>query len=490
MKSKDNKEKNTTVLEKHKKATSVNYMMGMTVLVIVLIVIVNMLVSSINAKYRTIDLTKEDVFSLTEDTKNLLDKLDKQDKEITIYMVLEDITDRNDDLYRIVEKYVDYSDKIKYEVVNPVTNPTFLENREYVSNGSIIVESGERSKGIELSSMIITSDDANTGNTYYFYDIEGQITSAINYCMVNDTPKAYMLRGATRDTLDSSLVTEIKKQNIDVESINLENEGAIPEDADIIILDQPVKDISDKEYEMLSKFMDNGGSMLMFEYYNHNEDSELDNIEKLLSKYGISVEYGAALETNTDYQYDSKSYYSKPKLEEHEITEEFMNKEDLNLMVAMGDAIQIGETPDSVTVDPLLTSTSRAYYKSAKYKSGGSMSQLASDPTGTFNYAVAITDDISDDIQSRMVYFSTYSFAETDMFSESYGSNNASFVVRCMQWLARQDDTVSISIKNRTYSNLIYTVTAKQRILYIVVFIIPAGVMIYGGYVWFKRRKR
>lgn len=487
MSNKDENVKASTTLEKRRKMTNANYTMAMTAMVLAFVVIINMLVSSLSTEIRQFDLTKGDVFTLTDDTKEFLEKLDK---EVTISLILEDITNRNDDLYRLLQVYADTCDNIKLQTVNPAQNPTYMEDREYVSEGSIIVEYGDRYKGVELSTMLIASEDSNTGKTYYFYDMEGQITSAINYVVTENIPKAYMLKGATRDLLDTSLLTEIRKQNIDVETLDLVEKGAIPEDADIIILSQPVEDITNAEYEQLMEFMENGGSLLMFEYYNNNEDSKLDNIEKLLEHYGVSVEYGVALETKSDYLYDDKSYTSKPIVKEHDITKDIISN-DTNLLVVMGDAINIGDVPDSVTVEPLLTSTPSAYYKAASYKKSSSgMKQLATDPTGTFNYAVAITDDISESRQSRFVYVSSYAFAETDLFSDTIGTGNATFVVRCMQWLANQEDTISIPMKTRTYTNLVYTVDAKQRIMYTVVIIIPVAVLAYGGYVWFRRRKR
>ena len=249
--------------------------------------------------------------------------------------------------------------------------------------------------------------------------------------------------------------------------------------------------IQDFEMEVF-EFMENGGSLLMFQYYNHNNETEMPNIENLLDHYGLSVDYGVALETNSSYLYNSTAYNSRPILEEHQITNDLISS-GTNLMVVMGDAIQIGDVPDSVTVEPLLTSTSSAYYKSASVKnknSNTSLAQLTSDKVGIFNYAVAVTDDISADLQSRFIYVSTYSFAETDLYKDTIGAGNSTFVVKCMQWLANQDTTISIPMKSRTYSNLVYTIDASNRILYTVVIIIPAVVLAYGGYVWFRRRKR
>ncbi len=491
MKKKESTTNETTnaTLEKKRKTSSANYTMAMTALVLAFVIIVNLVVLSISTDYRQIDLTKGSVFTLSEQTEEFLDELDK---DITIYMILENITNRNDDLHRLLEVYSDYSKHITLKTINPVQDPTFMENREYVSESSIIVEYGDKFKGVAIDQMYITSDDPNTGSTYIYYDMEGQITSALNYVITDDIPKAYMLKEPTRDTFDKSLLVEIKKQNIDIENISIIEKGEIPNDADIIILDQPVEDISNSEYDMLFDFMENGGSLLMFQYYNHNNETKMPNVEKLLDHYGLSVEYGVALETNKSYIYNSKSYNSRPILEEHEITKDLIST-DTNLMVVMGDAIEIGDVPDSVKVEPLLTSTSSAYYKSGSAKnkdSNVSMAQLTSDKVGTFNYAVAVTDDISDDTQSRFIYVSSYSFAETDLYKDMIGSGNSTFVVKCMQWLANQDTTISIPMKSRTFGSLVYTLDARNRILYTVVIIIPAVVLGYGGYVWFRRRKR
>lgn len=254
------KEENMTssTLEKRRKMTSAGYTMAMTALVLVFIIVINLLVGSLSTDVRTIDLTNGDIFTLTDVTKNYLNKLEK---DVNIYLILEDITNRNDDLNRLLEVYDDASEHITVSTVNPAQNPTFMENREYVSEGSIIVECGDRFRGVELSTMYVSSNDSSTGNTSYYYDMEGQITSAIDYVVSEDIPKAYLLKSTTRDSFSSSLLTDIAKQNIDIESIEVSKDNPIPEDADIVILDLPIADISNEEYEQITSFMDNGGSL-------------------------------------------------------------------------------------------------------------------------------------------------------------------------------------------------------------------------------------
>ena len=232
------KEENITssTLEKRRKMTSAGYTMAMTALVLAFIIVINLLAGSLSTDVRTIDLTNGDIFTLTDVTRNYLNKLEK---DVNIYLILEDITNRNDDLSRLLEVYDDASEHIVVSTVNPAQNPTFMENREYVSEGSIIVECGDRFRGVELSTMYVSSKDSATGNTSYYYDMEGQITSAIDYVVSEDIPKAYLLKSTTRDSFSSSLLTDIAKQNIDIESIEVSKDNPIPEDGDIVILDLP-----------------------------------------------------------------------------------------------------------------------------------------------------------------------------------------------------------------------------------------------------------
>jgi ABC-2 type transport system permease protein len=477
--------KTETSLEKKRKSSSANYMMLMTFLALFVIILVNVVVNSIDTKFRQIDLSQSDLYSLTDTSKKFLDKLDE---EITIYTVAE-AGNTNQDLERLLSVYASYSDNIKLEKINPALNPQFLMDRDIsISQGSIVVEYKDKSKGVELSEMVVSKEDENTGKTYYIYDMEGQITSAINYVITKDVPKAYMITGSGRDVFDDSLVKGIKKQNIDIAKLSIIDTGKVPEDADILILDQPAKDLTEVEFNKIKEFMDNGGSLMILQYYKNYSDTSMPYFNELIAHYGIAVNNGVVVETDSNYLFDEKEpFYAKPVILEHEITNQFI-KEEVTLLAATSDRIELIEKPKSVTVTPLLTSSSKAYYKE-KHESS-SMAKLATDPVGTFNYAVAATDDISDKLQSKLIYISSFAFAETDLFEERIGNGNGLFVVNSMKWLADQDTTISIPVELRSFSNLIYSLKAKERIRYIVIFIIPVAVLSYGGYVWYRRRKR
>ncbi len=481
---KETKKKATNGLANGRRTMGANYTVLMIAVALVIVVIVNILVSSLSPTIREFDLSKESIFTLTDETKEYLETVDK---DITIYIVAEP-GKKNNDLTRLIELYANECKHIKIETKDPSIDVEFLTDRDInISQGSIVVEYGDICKAVELSEMVISSEDSSTGSIYYIYDMEGQITSAINYVLSDEIPKAYMITGTGRAVLDDKYITEIEKQNIDIEKLSISETSGIPEDASIIILNQPAKDLTDVEYNELYDFMEKGGALLVYQYQGTKGDFYMPFMQELLSHYGVEMTDGLVVEKNSNYIYDMSKLNFRPIMVSHDITDDLI-EDQVKLASAWPYSIKINDVPKSVTVEPLLTSTSSSYYKS---RQDSSLEQLATDDVGTFNYAVAITDDISDEVQSRMVFISAYTFADTTLLSsDSMVNNNSSFVVSTMRWLANQDSTVSVPMKTKSFANLIYTEQARNRILYIVVIIIPVAVLGYGGFVWYKRRKR
>ena len=79
--------------------------------------------------------------------------------------------------------------------------------------------------------------------------------------------------------------------------MNLEDEGRVPEDADLLILHMLVKDFTDKEYEYLTEYLNNGGTMFISEEaLSIKTGTVLPNYDALLERYGMSVEHVTVLE--------------------------------------------------------------------------------------------------------------------------------------------------------------------------------------------------
>ena len=166
------------------------YVAIVSVIFIVVVVIINLIVTKADI---TGDLSENKVYSITEATEEFLDKL-KDD--IIIYYV-SDPKEINDNVYELVKKYEEESKHVKVKLKDPVVYPTFVDqytDEEVSSNSVIVVNKKDKSKYkyIGYASLVQTEVDYNTYQSQITgIDVEGQVTSAINYVTAESSMKEH-----------------------------------------------------------------------------------------------------------------------------------------------------------------------------------------------------------------------------------------------------------------------------------------------------------
>lgn len=476
-------------LESRRKATNANYIMAVTAIAVVFVILINLITNSLSSDITQIDLSRKDIFTLTDTSVNYLKNLDQ---DVTI-ITLAETGQEYADLQRLLQDYKAHSDKITLETKDPAKNPDVVSMyNANLSQGSLVVVCGEKYKTIDLTDMVLTqSVDEDSEYQYLTYDMEGQITNAIDYVTSDKQVKAYVLTGSGKVAL-GVIESDIEKQNIDVEDLNIEDEGGIPEDANLLILNSITRDITEVELNAIMGYLDQGGTMFIAEEYQTiKTGTALPNYDTLLARYGMSVEHVTVLEQNNSYYYTSDSgnynFMVMPVLRTHEITQEFIDQ-GAELMLIASDKIDI-EEKDNVTVVPLLESSGTAYYKS---KADSTYAKLNTDPSGTYTYVAAATEDLEDGSQSKIIYSAAFSLldrAYVDGISETLAETNTLFTVNSMKWLTGQEDTVYVDSKSKSYNRLVYLNDVNVKIGYITI-ILPAAILLIGGIIWYRRRKK
>ena len=136
---------------KDKKFKYGGYATLMTAVVLAILVVINLVVDQIAFK---VDLTENQIFSLSDQTKQLLRNLDQPINIIGLYETGEE----NVLFDEILQKYRAESKYINIDYVDPVKNPTFsskyTKDGETLREGSYIVESGDRFKVIDNYDLI------------------------------------------------------------------------------------------------------------------------------------------------------------------------------------------------------------------------------------------------------------------------------------------------------------------------------------------------
>ena len=180
-----------------------SYSMGAITIFIAIIVVLNLVLQEVPSKYREIDLSTQKLYSIGDQTKKVLKKLDK---DVEIYYIAQSGSESSD-IQKLLEKYEEGSDHIKVEQKDPAVNPKFVSQytSDGVSNNSVIVVCGDKNKVIDNNSLYETTVNYQTySNEVTGFDGEGQITSAINYVPSDSMPVRYTLVGHDEATMSDT----------------------------------------------------------------------------------------------------------------------------------------------------------------------------------------------------------------------------------------------------------------------------------------------
>ena len=102
-----------------------------------------LIVDALPSSYTKLDITSNQMFSLSEQTKAILQT---QDREVDFYLIAQQGKE-DANILELLNRYKDLNDKVKVSTVDPVLYPSFTQQYTdtSVSENSVLVVSGDRS---------------------------------------------------------------------------------------------------------------------------------------------------------------------------------------------------------------------------------------------------------------------------------------------------------------------------------------------------------
>ena len=462
------------------------YSMAVTAVVIAIVVVVNLVVQEIPSKYREIDLSSQKLYTIGEQTEKILKNLKK---DVTLYYIAQDGTESSD-IKNLLEKYEEGSKHITVEQKDPAVSPKFASQytSDNISNNSIIVVCGDKSKVVDYSSMYETSINYQTySQEVTGFDGEGQLTSAINYVVSDNMPVLYNLEGHDESSMSETMKETIEKANIEIKSLNLLSEEAVPDDAECLFIFAPATDLTKEEADKIISYLENGGKALIVSNYT---DEDMPNFESVLENYGVQPVDGIVLEGNTDNYVSQNPYYLLPNIESGEITSE-LSSQSRYVLVPLAQGIKKADNiRDTLNISSILTTSDSAYSKT-NLKDMDTMEKEDGDIDGPFDLAVSITEKVGDDKETQIAYFASASIFN-DSINSMVSGTNYELLSASLAWMCSTDDSNQISIPSKSYDTTTLTVpTADINFWSIFVTgVLPVCTLLIGFGIWMKRRKQ
>lgn len=471
-----------------------------TVIFIIAVLLVNIFAGYMTDRFVwEVDMTKEKLFEISEDTKEVLADLNEP---ITITVLADETTYRDTpssnsgsvnllgNIYEILQRYETLAGgKISVRYINPNLNPKLVEQYNTlgnVSSNDIIIESSKRFKKLSPHNLYSAKTDERTGTTYYVgLRAEQRITSGILFVTSDQISKAAYVRGHNELYNIDELDTLLNYANYEIININLLREE-IPEDVTLLIIDAPTNDFTIDEIDKLDAYFDRGGDALVA--MTPNVTDELKNLSLLFEEWG--VKYQDQVIFDSQQSHSGFPSYVIPEIKIFEGITSYLEYKNHYAMIPGALSIELTDTQTSInTVSVLMTSSPTSYAKPVDQAAMG-YDQLETDAVGPFNMTVLseriVTDKNLNYIRSSVLFCNvgllTESVLETSAFL------NRDYIGSCLNYISEYSE--GIVIPDKEFASTILTVRSWQVNLVFWVFLIgiPALIIALSIVVWARRR--
>ena len=441
------------------------------------------------ANFEDIDMTKEKIYSISQETEDKLGNLET-DVTISVYNMSEYYID-------FAYKYARLNDHIKVEELESLTSKTDWKTEYGIDDtSSFIMISTEDREKILYEYNLYTIDYS----TYTEIDTtEEAITNGILDVVTTERPKIYFLTGHNlySTVYFQYLQSALSEEANDIEELDLMTTGDVPEDCGTLIITALKEDITELERDSLIKYIQRGGKILLLFDANLNK-VDLSNFQEVLDEYGVSISDGIILEGDTSQMVSGAPNFVIAKINSSSsITKNF--NMDMNVCLINPGRLDIVSSEEleekNVTSEILATVSDKAFYRTELESSSVNRIDSDEDASGA-TVAAMLTKEIDENTSSKLIVFSNTVFAtntEIQVSTQYYiyamdFYNNKDVLLNSISYLTEREETITIR-KNLEAVN--YDVTEFQnRIVLSIIFGVPVLIIIIGIVVWVMRRRK
>ena len=445
--------------------------------VLAVVILVNLIVRALPSKYTQFDISTTSLFTLSETSENLLHELNA---DVTAYYLAEN-GQEDDNLTRLLDRYAGESSHFTWQQRDPVLYPTFAQQYDNASTGSVVLVSGENNTVISYNSMYQMDLESyySTGSANYSFDAENAITSGIAQVTRTASYRLYTLTGHGETSLASDFTDTLTAAGVTAEELNLTTSGAIPEDAAALLINAPLADLTEAEATLLTEYLTAGGKLFV------TTDFTVDTprLDSLLASCGMSRQPGLLIETDADhYPYGYPQTYLLPNVESNEITAGVAS----NMMVYAPIAQGIRTDDDSEYVFTDLLTTGDTAYSMENYATAETAQKADTDPEGSFPVAEAAENTATG---ARVVWVNCPNLLQSSI-NQAVSGGNAQFLGSAVNWLNGAQTTAVINAKSMSAASLSVPTSAAIPLGLLFTLVLPIVCIIVGAVVCVVRRRR
>ncbi len=456
---------------------------------VIVTVLLNMLLISFDEKIPLeISLTRDKIYELTDETLEVVDKIDKETQILLLYETNSVDQEGFNLLTGVIEKYTKRNNKISLKTVDFIQEltqltPYFQELQSIDPRYAMIFVQGDRYEIAEASSYL----SEQTGKSL----IERVITNKLANFVDGHRISAVLMTTGHGEKRNEILDSSLGVYGYKVKSIDLLKEE-IPQDGKyLLVVNAPSGDFSADEIEKIDRFLDKGGNVQI--YFNPMlSNKELPRLETYL-KDAWAIERGHKVVVDMDNRLDttqSDDVYgsiSVANLTESELVKPIASGK-RSVIYSLSNPLQVAaDKPQAVEISPVLATTNHAYLKEIDTMNE---SKTSEDTEGTFNILLSASRKnytANEEVFTGKLIVCGASYTMDTLVADTRFANE-DLLINSINWMRGSEAGVTVREKDLPQSTLTVPNASFWPWFIALVVVIPVGVLALGIVIWMKRR--
>ena len=443
-----------------------------------ILVAINYIGSKQNKRW---DLTVNKQFSLSDQTRNVLTKLDAplQVRVFTQDTEFDRFKDR-------LKEYQYASKQVSTDYIDPDKKPQIARQNQVERIPTVVFEYKGRTERV-------TSDS------------EQDLTTGIIKVVSGQQRKVYFTQGhGEKDTASSerdgykSIVDALGRENYTVDKGVLAQQGSVPDDAAVVIVAGPRIDFFPNEVDALKKYLAKGGKLLLeLDPPDKVDSPALTNLNALAHEWGVDVADDILFDLSgmgrlvgtSELVPLAASYPSHPITQGFRLVTGYPLARSVTA-VSGGVGGHIAQSFVETSQQSWAKNDARAVMNSKK----GIEIDEAKDKHGPLAVAAAVSGPATaapaGDASAAKPETRVIVIGDSDFAANAYLGigGNRDFFMNMSGWLSQQENLISIRPKEADDRRITLTATQQANIQWLALLVMPGLIFGSGVYTWWRRR--
>jgi ABC-type uncharacterized transport system involved in gliding motility auxiliary subunit len=417
-------------------------------------------------KPKSWDLTKEKLFTLSDQTQSTLSQL-KQPVAIQAFFGPAD--PEFNELNNRLDQYKRLTDKLTVEFIDPLKHPQVVQEKNLSQTGPrVFFKSGTkevRAKDTSEEALTNCIIEATRVTTKKVYFSRGHGERAIN-------------DGAERGF--KNFADQLKNEGYLVDEIVLAEHKTMPEDTQMLIIAGPAATLSEGELKLVKDWVDRWGRLILMV-----DPSTDGGFGPMLDGWGIHL----AKDIVVDPESQSPELAIAQQYTGHAITNSSKSAQAAMSVYPLARSVtRLPQPPMGWTVTEIARTGRRAWGEmdQASIKSGKVEFDAGTDIAGPVPLAIAANHG-DPATETRLVVYGNSLFA-ANAYLNILG--NRDIASNTVAWVAKEESRIAIRPKQRLSNHLYLTTEQKSRMTLYAFDLLPFGLLFAGLAVWQTRKSR